>query len=44
MACCRVIFPEDEKTIDVRKVVMIARLLKNAVPKGEKCGSKYLIL
>ncbi|KAF8649659.1 hypothetical protein HU200_013852 [Digitaria exilis] len=39
-----IIDDKDEETIDPRKVVFVAKLCNKAVPKGEKCGSKYLIL
>ncbi|KAF8651208.1 hypothetical protein HU200_063452 [Digitaria exilis] len=45
MICiCHIIDDKDKETIDPRKVVFVAKLCNKAVPKGEKCGSKYLIL
>lgn len=43
MACiCRLITPKDEEKIDLEKIIFIAHICHKRVPKGEKCGSKYL--
>ncbi|KAF8651209.1 hypothetical protein HU200_063453 [Digitaria exilis] len=44
MTCvCHIITAEDEETIDPIKVIYVVYACKKQLPKGEKCGSKYLI-
>ncbi|KAF8739456.1 hypothetical protein HU200_013851 [Digitaria exilis] len=44
MTCvCHIITAEDEEAIDPIKVIYVVYACKKQLPKGEKCGSKYLI-